>query len=94
VPDHPRIAEERIRQLGTHDIALADFAGDGYILDIGGGGEGIIGQLKYGQFWAEKAQDLPYYAELARAAAFEIVEQDAQAQHFYLRLRKAVATEG
>ena len=35
-----------------------------------------------------KVPDLPYYAELARAAGFEIVEQDAQAQHFYLRLRK------
>jgi tetratricopeptide (TPR) repeat protein len=28
------------------EVAIPDFAADGFILDIGGGGEGVIGQLK------------------------------------------------
>lgn len=32
-----------------HRVKIDDFENDGYILDIGGGGEGIIGQLKGNQ---------------------------------------------
>jgi tetratricopeptide (TPR) repeat protein len=31
------------------EVAVPDFAADGFILDIGGGGEGVIGQLKGSQ---------------------------------------------
>src|SRR5690348_1504129 len=31
------------------DFAVSDFRASGYILDIGGGGEGIIGQMKPSQ---------------------------------------------
>lgn len=32
--------------LDTHDLSIEDFPAEGYILDICGGGEGVIGQLK------------------------------------------------
>ena len=37
---------ERIFRLDGQTIVLDDFPAEGFILDIGGGGEGIIGQLK------------------------------------------------
>jgi len=46
-PDHhtrPREEEMLITDLGT--LVLEDFPAEGYILDLGGGGEGVIGQLK------------------------------------------------
>jgi len=38
--------EEKIKFIDLHKIDLTDFELKGRILDIGGGGEGIIGQLK------------------------------------------------
>lgn len=38
--------EERIFWFDMQEVTVADFDADGYILDIGGGGEGIIGRLK------------------------------------------------
>lgn len=40
------IMEEKIQFIDLHKIDLTDFELNGRILDIGGGGEGIIGQLK------------------------------------------------
>ncbi len=38
--------EERIFRIEEHAVDVDDFSADGLILDIGGGGEGVIGQLK------------------------------------------------
>jgi ubiquinone/menaquinone biosynthesis C-methylase UbiE len=38
--------DERVMRIGPQKVALEDFAAEGYILDIGGGGEGTIGRLK------------------------------------------------
>jgi ubiquinone/menaquinone biosynthesis C-methylase UbiE len=43
------VSENSIPDLHFYDpqkIKIADFPAEGYILDVGGGGEGIIGQLK------------------------------------------------
>ncbi len=37
---------ERLYRLERQDVVVPDFPAEGYILDLGGGGEGIIGQLK------------------------------------------------
>lgn len=44
-----RPAPERIHRYDRQTVVLEDFVAEGYILDIGGGGEGIIGQLKPAQ---------------------------------------------
>ncbi len=44
--DHPEISEDRLFYLETQEIVVNDFDAPGYILDIGGGGEGIMGRLK------------------------------------------------
>jgi ubiquinone/menaquinone biosynthesis C-methylase UbiE len=41
--------EERIFRIEQQTVALHDFPAQGLILDIGGGGEGVIGQLKGAQ---------------------------------------------
>jgi ubiquinone/menaquinone biosynthesis C-methylase UbiE len=38
--------EERIHQFSTQEVILKDFEASGPILDLGGGGEGVIGRLK------------------------------------------------
>ena len=43
---HPIIEEERITYFEKKEIIVEDFAASGMILDIGGGGEGVIGTLK------------------------------------------------
>jgi len=43
---HGEIPEERIFFFDVQEVSLHDFEASGYILDIGGGGEGIIGRLK------------------------------------------------
>ena len=44
-----RPAPERIHRYERQVVVLDDFVADGFVLDIGGGGEGIIGQLKPAQ---------------------------------------------
>ncbi len=44
-----KISKDRIFQLEKQDVVADDFKASGYILDIGGGGEEIIGQLKGAQ---------------------------------------------
>jgi len=43
---HQKPSSERIRRVEQQIVKLDDFKAEGLILDIGGGGEGIIGQLK------------------------------------------------
>jgi SAM-dependent methyltransferase len=43
---HEEIAEERIYFFDKQSISVHDIEASGYILDIGGGGEGIIGRLR------------------------------------------------
>jgi SAM-dependent methyltransferase len=43
---HPEISEDRIYFFKEQEIVVNDFDASGYILDIGGGGEGIVGKLK------------------------------------------------
>jgi ubiquinone/menaquinone biosynthesis C-methylase UbiE len=40
------IDQNRIFRLEQQHVVIDDFQADGFILDIGGGGEGVIGQLK------------------------------------------------
>jgi len=44
--EHLEIPEDRIFFFDTQEVAVDDFDAPGYILDIGGGGRGIIGMLK------------------------------------------------
>jgi ubiquinone/menaquinone biosynthesis C-methylase UbiE len=44
-----RPSEERIYRIEQQNVIVEDFKAAGYILDIGGGGEGIIGLLKPAQ---------------------------------------------
>jgi SAM-dependent methyltransferase len=46
---HPKIPEEQILRIEPQEVVVGDFEARGYILDIGGGGEGVIGQLKPSQ---------------------------------------------
>ena len=41
-----RLSEERVFKFKQLDVTLDNFDAEGFILDIGGGGEGVIGQLK------------------------------------------------
>ena len=43
---HPEVSEDRIFFLEEQEVKVNDFDASGFILDIGGGGEGIIGQMK------------------------------------------------
>jgi SAM-dependent methyltransferase len=44
-----RPSEERIHRIERQTVQVEDFKAEGYILDIGGGGEGIIGRVKPSQ---------------------------------------------
>jgi len=46
---HKPITQDRIYQFPTLNVVVEDFTANGLILDIGGGGEGVIGQLKHQQ---------------------------------------------
>ena len=46
---HKPISPERIYKFPTLNVVVEDFPARGLILDIGGGGEGVIGQLKHQQ---------------------------------------------
>ena len=41
-----RLRKQDLHFLDKQTVAIHDFKADGFILDIGGGGEGVIGQLK------------------------------------------------
>jgi ubiquinone/menaquinone biosynthesis C-methylase UbiE len=43
---HGEIGEERVHFLEKQEVVVDDFEARGLILDIGGGGEGVIGKLK------------------------------------------------
>lgn len=42
-------SRDDIHWIAHHNVVIEEFTCDGFILDIGGGGEGIIGQLKCAQ---------------------------------------------
>lgn len=44
--EHLEIPEDRIFFFDTQEVTVDDFDAPGYILDLGGGGRGIIGMLK------------------------------------------------
>lgn len=46
-PDHP--LEKRFYYLPHSEVNVPDFPAEGFILDVGGGGEGVIGRVKGGQ---------------------------------------------
>ncbi|MGD0004240.1 MAG: methyltransferase domain-containing protein [Anaerolineaceae bacterium] len=60
---HPR--SDQVHFIEAQSVTLVDFPAEGFILDIGGGGEGIIGQLKGAQVVAID----PNKRELAEAPA-------------------------
>jgi ubiquinone/menaquinone biosynthesis C-methylase UbiE len=43
---HPEYKPEEIQRFEQQVVTVPDFEASGYILDLGGGGEGIIGRLK------------------------------------------------
>ena len=43
---HPEISEDRLFFFEREEIIVDDFDATGFILDIGGGGQGVIGKLK------------------------------------------------
>ena len=44
--DKKRLCKQDLYFLDKQTVVIHDFKADGFILDIGGGGEGVIGQLK------------------------------------------------
>ncbi len=46
VAQHRQLDEKEVIRYERQEITVPDFPAKGYILDIGGGGEGVIGQLK------------------------------------------------
>ena len=62
---HPETSEDRLYFFEKQEVVVNDFDSMGYILDIGGGGEGIIGKLKGEQVIAID----PNKRELEEAAA-------------------------
>lgn len=44
--DHKQVEEQNIFFLEEQELELEDFLSDGLVLDVGGGGSGVIGQLK------------------------------------------------
>ena len=63
--DHAEPTEDAIYYLEQQELTVDDFGAEGYVLDIGGGGEGIIGKLKGDQVVAID----PNKRELEEAAA-------------------------
>jgi len=46
IDQQKKISREQIHRFERQEVTVEDFDTEGYILDIGGGGEGVIGQLK------------------------------------------------
>jgi SAM-dependent methyltransferase len=61
---HPEISEDRLFCFEREEIIVDNFDATGFILDIGGGGEGVIGKLKGEQVIAID----PSRSELTEAA--------------------------
>jgi SAM-dependent methyltransferase len=62
---HPQPTPDQVYVIAAQKVSLADFPAEGFLLDIGGGGEGIIGQLKGAQVVAID----PIQRELAESPA-------------------------
>jgi len=62
---HPEISEDRLLFFEREELVVDNFDATGFILDIGGGGEGVIGKLKGEQVIAID----PSKRELEQAAA-------------------------
>jgi SAM-dependent methyltransferase len=62
---HQQPTPDQVYVIEAQEVTLADFPAEGFILDIGGGGEGIIGQLKGTQVVAID----PIQRELAESPA-------------------------
>ena len=43
---HRKLGDKEVIRYDRQEITVADFPAEGHIVDIGGGGEGVIGQLK------------------------------------------------
>ena len=43
---HKKISQDRIYYFEQQEVTVDDFQAEGFILDLGGGGEGVIGRLK------------------------------------------------
>ena len=43
---HPEISEDRLYFFDREEVVIEDFEATGFILDIGGGGEGVIGAVR------------------------------------------------
>ena len=43
---HPEISEDRLFFFEREEVVVEDFEAAGFVLDIGGGGRGVIGELK------------------------------------------------
>jgi SAM-dependent methyltransferase len=63
--DHPQPRPDQVYVIAEQEVSVADFPAEGFILDIGGGEEGIIGQLKRAQVVAID----PIQRELAESPA-------------------------
>ena len=44
--NHAEVTKDSLFFFEQQEVVVEDFAASGFILDIGGGGEGVIGQLK------------------------------------------------
>jgi SAM-dependent methyltransferase len=62
---HQQPTPDQVYLIAAQKVSVADFPAQGFILDIGGGGEGIIGQLKGAQVVAID----PIRRELAESPA-------------------------
>ncbi|NIS79835.1 MAG: methyltransferase domain-containing protein [Anaerolineales bacterium] len=76
---HPEISEDRLFFFDKQDVTVDDFHAEGFVLDIGGGGRGVIGRLKGDQVIAID----PSKRELEEAAAGPLkIVMDATDMHF------------
>ena len=65
---HQQPTPDQVYMIEAQHVSVADFPAEGFILDIGGGGEGIIGQLKGAQVVAID----PIRRELAPGGHFRV----------------------
>ena len=76
---HRDLSEARIHRFDRQRVVVEDFEASGFILDVGGGGEGIIGRLKGNQVVAIDSRR----EELEEAAEGPLkIVMDARELHF------------